>query len=82
MANPENIVIYWWISCFDKRKEDPLPVYTRGFVLDESRATDEQKVSILKLIRGSEPTSLSILWMLARRWSQLATEFKDPTETY
>ncbi len=54
MANPENIVIYWWISCFDKRKEDPLPVYTRGFVLDESRATDEQKVSILKLIRGSE----------------------------
>ncbi len=52
MAEAENVVVYWPISCFDRRKENPLPVHTRFFVLDESRATDQEKQRILELVRS------------------------------
>ena len=57
MAEPANVVVYWPICCFDKRRENPLPVYTRFFVLDEARATDEEKGSILEMIHRTEVES-------------------------
>ena len=52
MGEPENVVVYWPISCFDRRKDNPLQVDTRFLVLDEGKATDEEKQRILELVRS------------------------------
>jgi hypothetical protein len=54
MAKPDGVIIDWAVSCFDKRRKNPLPVYTRFYVLDESRATDEDKQAILALIHQND----------------------------
>lgn len=54
MARPENVFVYWPISCFDKRRVKPLPVCTRFYLLDEAKATDAEKQAILKLIHEND----------------------------
>lgn len=43
-------VLIWPIPCFDRRREEPLPVYNRWYWLDWTRPTPEQRSEILAII--------------------------------
>ncbi|TWT52350.1 hypothetical protein KOR42_30360 [Thalassoglobus neptunius] len=43
-------VLLWPISCFDRRRENPLPVYNRWYWLDWTKLTPEQTSDILAII--------------------------------
>ncbi|HEY3969572.1 MAG TPA: hypothetical protein VGM05_33775 [Planctomycetaceae bacterium] len=52
-------VLLWPISCFDRRRENPLPVYNRWYWLDWAQLTLEQTSEILTILedkadRGSQ----------------------------
>ncbi len=51
---PELPILLWPISCFDRRRENPLPVYQRWYWLDWSRLTGEQTVEILAIVRAKK----------------------------
>ncbi len=54
VAKPREVTIGWSICCFDRRRENPLPVYTRFYVLDETKATDHEKQAILDIIHEKD----------------------------
>ena len=43
MAEASEPLVYWIISCFDKRREKPLPVYNRVFLLDWSALSEVER---------------------------------------
>jgi hypothetical protein len=44
-------VLLWPVACFDRRRENPLPVYTKWYWLDWSQLTAEQATEILTILR-------------------------------
>lgn len=55
-------IVLWSIPCFDKRREQPFPVYNRLFVLDWSALTVEQVADVISIIqpkrKSHSPSSL------------------------
>ncbi len=47
-------VLLWPISCFDRRRKNPLPVYNRFFWLDWSTLTPQQIAEILAIIEAQK----------------------------
>lgn len=45
-------VLLWPISCFDRRRENPLPVYNRWYWLDWDHLTPEQTKDILSIVQA------------------------------
>jgi hypothetical protein len=43
-------VVMWHISCFDRRKQNPLPLETRSFVMDWSQLSVEESRSMLQML--------------------------------
>lgn len=51
----EKPTVIWYISCFDKRKENPLPLTTRTFCLDWSKVPNDAAKDIMNILKDSEP---------------------------
>ncbi|MCG6157504.1 hypothetical protein [Rubinisphaera margarita] len=47
-------VLIWAISCFDRRRENPLPVYDRWYWLDWAQLAPEQVAEILAIVDASK----------------------------
>lgn len=50
MAEASEPLVYWIISCFDKRRENPLPVYKRVFLLDWSALSEVERTEVLAIL--------------------------------
>ena len=42
--------VFWSVSCFDKRRAQPFPVYNRHFELDWSLLNDQQVCDVLAIV--------------------------------
>ncbi len=51
-------IVLWAVACFDRRRENPFPVYNRWYSLDWSKLTPEQGRDILGILRRREPAPL------------------------
>jgi hypothetical protein len=55
-------IVFWSIPCFDKRREQPLQLYNRLFVLDWNALDDEQIANVISIIqpkrKSHSPSSL------------------------
>jgi hypothetical protein len=51
---PELPILLWPISCFDRRREKPLPVYNRWCWLDWEQLTPQQIAEILTIIEAKK----------------------------
>ena len=65
--------IYWTISCFDKRRREPLPVYNRHFVLEWRRLDKRQIADVVSIVNGTghedpAPSSLHASVISIRRY--------------
>ncbi len=56
-------VVFWSVPCFDKRRENPLPVYNRLFVLDWTSLDTTQTSEVLSILQpdGNKSRSPSSL---------------------
>ena len=52
---PESPVLFWAISCFDKRREKPFPVYQRWYWLDWAKLSPEDAEAILAIVEDQKP---------------------------
>ena len=52
-------IIFWSVPCFDKRRENPLPVFNRLFVLDWSSLTEEQVADVVAILLPARQESHS-----------------------
>ena len=57
MANTTFPLLYWIISCFDKRRDKPLPVYNRIFSLDWSELSEAEQTEVLGIVRDPSKES-------------------------
>lgn len=46
--------VFWSIPCFDKRREQPFPVYSRLFVLDWNALNNQQIVDVLSIVQPKQ----------------------------
>ena len=49
--------VMWIIPCFDKRREQPLPVYNRTFFLDWSRLSPDEVTEVLGILNDTSRES-------------------------
>lgn len=56
MAQVNEPLIFWVINCFDKQRQEPLPVYNRVFLLDWSALSEVERAEVLDILndRGKE----------------------------
>ena len=47
-------VLLWPISCFDRRRENPLPVYNRWYWLNWAQLTSQQASEILAIVNAKK----------------------------
>ena len=47
-------IVFWSVPCFDKRRENPLPVYNRLFVLDWTSLDATQTVEVLSILQPTD----------------------------
>jgi len=47
-------VLLWPVSCFDRRRENPLPVYNRWYWLDWTTLTAQQTAEVLAIVAGKK----------------------------
>lgn len=59
MKNEELPVVLWSVSCFDKRKANPLPVSNRSFVLDWGSLTEHQVTEVLTILGANQKSGPS-----------------------
>lgn len=52
-------LVAWYIACFDKRRENPFPVYSRTYVLDWSRLSPVEINEVLGIVGKSQESKHS-----------------------
>lgn len=50
MANLGEPLVYWIIGCFDKQREEPLPVYNRVFLLDWTALSEAERAEVFEIL--------------------------------
>ena len=57
--NNDKPIVLWVVSCFDRRREKPFPVYNRQFVLNWEALNEQQIDEVLRILDKGRRTGAS-----------------------